>query len=259
MYRLYLDEVGTDDLTCLDQDNHRYLSLTGVIVQLSHVDAFLNPALRDIKNTVFDTDPDEIIHLHRSDIVRRKKVFGQLNSNKKRELFDGLVLRVVRETKYKVITVLIDKLAMTERLHWENNHPYHYLMEIMIEKYVQFLERQDDIGDVMPEARQGKKDTALQSEYSRIWNSGTRFKSAPDIQQRLRAKSLKFRRKHDNISGLQLCDLIAHASHMYVRLNQGHSVRIGAFSQPIVKVLVEEKYDRSYRGKISGYGYKYCP
>ncbi|MEO9628996.1 MAG: DUF3800 domain-containing protein [Sulfitobacter sp.] len=254
-----MDEVGTDDLSCLDNDNHRYLSLTGVIIQLSDVDVFLNPALRNIKREVFETDPDEIVHLHRSDIVRRKKVFGQLNSNAKRELFDGLVLSLVQEADYKVITVLIDKLAMTERRHWENKHPYHYLMEIMVEKYVQFLERQNDIGDIMPEARQGKKDSALQNEYSRIWSDGTRFKSAQDIQGRLRAKSLKFRRKQDNISGLQLCDLIAHASHMYVRSRQSHAVAIGKFSRPIVKVLVEEKYDRSYRGRIEGYGYKYCP
>lgn len=259
MFRLYIDEVGTDDLTALDKDNHRYLSLTGVAIDLEHVDVFLNPEVRKIKNEIFDVDPDEVVHLHRSDIVRRKKVFGQLNQNDKRSKFDEMIMQLFRDAKFTAITVLIDKLEMTHQKHWENNHPYHYLLEILVEKFVQFLERNGSTGDIMPEARRGKKDRALQIEFSRIWHEGTRFKSSESVQQRLPAKSLKFRQKQDNISGLQLCDLIAHASHMYVRETQGHSVALGEFGKAVRDILVQEKYDRSYSGKILGYGYKYCP
>lgn len=259
LFRLYLDEVGTDDLSCLEIDNHRYLSLTGLAVNLSHVDSFLNPGIREIKNAVFEVDPDEAIHLHRSDIVRRRKVFGQLNENTKRAKFDQMISDLMHDAEYTVITVLIDKLAMTDQGHWGNKHPYHYLLEIMAEKYVQFLDRKNDIGDIMPEARQGKKDRALQEEFTRIWQGGTRFKSSEDIQFRLRAKSLKFRSKKENISGLQLCDLVAHASHMFVRQTQGHQVELGPFAQSVSNILVNHKYDRSYNGNIAGYGYKYCP
>lgn len=206
MYRLYLDEVGTDDLSHLENDNHRFLSLSGVIVNLGHVENFLNPTMRELKRSVFDFDPDEIIHLHRSDIVKRKSVFGQLNNNAKRELFDGLIVNLVRETEFTLITVVIDKLAMTERCHWEQQHPYHYLMEIMVEKYVQFLERVDDIGDIMPEARQGKKDRKLQEVFAGAKQNGTRFlngnRGIDRIHSRIRGAELKFRTKKDNISGL---------------------------------------------------------
>ncbi|MEP3347833.1 MAG: DUF3800 domain-containing protein [Litoreibacter sp.] len=254
-----MDEVGTDDLSCLDQDNHRYLSLTGVMVNLNHVDEFLNPQLRLIKNTIFDCDPDEVIHFHRSDIVRRKKVFGQLNDNAKRASFDDMMLNFIRSAEYRVITVVIDKLAMIQQNHWESRHPYHYLLEILVEKYVQLLERVQDFGDIMPEARQGKKDTALQQEFTRLWENGTRYREPALVQRRLKAKSLKFRRKTDNVSGLQLCDLIAHGSHMHVRSIQGHAVELGRFSETIRNVLVAHKYDRSNNGRIDGYGFKYCP
>ncbi len=260
MYRMYLDEVGTDDLTSLENDNHRYLSLTGVVVHLEHVDAYLNQQIRNIKNTVFDVDPDEVIHLHRSDIVRRKRVFGQLNENRKRTVFNEMVFDLISTAQYQVITAVIDKLEMTNQLHWEIRHPYHYLLEILVEKYVQLLERLGDNGDIMPEARRGKKDKALQDEYERFWLNGTRFRNSQSVQRKLKAKSLKFRTKADNVAGLQLCDLLAHASHFHVREQQGHEVQLGEFSTRVRDILVQSKYDRSpYNGKISGYGYKYCP
>ncbi len=260
MYRMYLDEVGTDDLTSLESDNHRYMSLTGVVIHLEHVDAYLNPTIRNIKNSVFDVDPDEVVHLHRSDIVRRKRVFGQLNENHKRTLFNEMIFDLMSVAQYRVITAVIDKLEMTNQLHWENRHPYHYLLEILVEKYVQLLERLGDTGDIMPEARRGKKDKALQDEYLRFWSNGTRFRTSDLVQQRLKAKSLKFRTKSDNVAGLQLCDLLAHASHFHVRERQGHDVELGPFSTRVREILVHSKYDRSpYNGRIIGYGYKYCP
>jgi hypothetical protein len=43
MYRLYVDEVGTDDMTNLEDDNHRYLSLTGVAMEVSHARDWNSP------------------------------------------------------------------------------------------------------------------------------------------------------------------------------------------------------------------------
>lgn len=259
MYRMYLDEVGTDDLSNLEKDNHRYLSLTGVIMDLNHVDLVLNPAMQMLKRTVFEFDPDEVIHLHRSDIVRRKSVFGQLNDNVKREQFDRLVYEMIHSVDFTVITVVIDKLAMSQQAHWQQRHPYHYLMAILVEKYVQFLERKNTIGDIMPEARQGMKDQRLQSEFDRVKERGTRYVEKDRLDAKIRSSKLKFRTKKDNISGLQLCDLIAHPSHMYVRMLQKHSVELGDFANRIIPILTNAKYDRSRAGNIHGYGIKYCP
>lgn len=37
-YRLYIDEVGNPDLGNTDNPNHRFLSLTGIIMDLKHVE-----------------------------------------------------------------------------------------------------------------------------------------------------------------------------------------------------------------------------
>ena len=45
MYRLYVDEVGGDDLTHVDKDKHRYLSLTGVAMTIDEARDNLGPRM----------------------------------------------------------------------------------------------------------------------------------------------------------------------------------------------------------------------
>lgn len=248
-----------DELNHLDNDNHRYLSLTGAILNLEYVRDSLVPAVEAIKRDIFDFDPDDQINLHRTDIVKKKGVYGQLRDVERNEEFDRRIFQLISRTPYTVVTALVDKLAMTRQLHWEQKHPYHYLTEIMVEKYAQFLERNNDIGDIMPEARQGKKDRELQRQFERVRENGTRFVDAARIQSAIRTQNLKFRTKRDNVSGLQLCDLIAHPSHMHVRETQNHAVNLGPFAERVREILVAQKYDRSNQGRISGYGTKVCP
>lgn len=259
-YRLYVDEVGTDDITHLDEDNHRFLSLTGVAIRLSDVRGSLDPNFLWIKTNVFDQDPDEPIIFHRSDIVKRKRRFGVLNDPAKRDLFDRSIKRALVATPYVVITALLDKRGMVNQPAWRNQHPYHYLMEILIEKYVQFLERADATGDVMPEGRKGKNDEALKVAFASVLTSGTYYVGAERMKRRLHSEHLKIRYKNNNISGLQLCDLIAHPSHIHIRNQMGHSVTLGPFCLKVRDILVADRYDRNPNtGTIKGYGYKWLP
>lgn len=260
MYRLYVDEVGTDDMANLDEENHRYLSLTGVAIDISHARDHLLPACDWIKAKILDQDPDEPIIFHRADIVKRKKAFGVLRDADKARLFDKAIMRLLSSTEYTVISALVDKKALASKEEWRKNHPYHFLMEILIEKYVQLLERRKSRGDIMPEGRKGKKDSALQNAFLGVCSEGTYYVGKSRISERLTTtNNLKFRYKKDNIAGQQLCDLIAHPSHIYIRQRQGHDVNPGAFCQQVIKLLTSSKYDRSGTGKISGYGIKYFP
>ena len=47
-YRIYIDEVGNPDLGSSDNPNHRYLSLTGVILDLDYVRATLHPQMESL-------------------------------------------------------------------------------------------------------------------------------------------------------------------------------------------------------------------
>jgi len=259
MYRLYVDEVGTDDLTHTEKDHQRFLSLTGVAMTVDYARDHLEPNINWIKANVLKHDPDSPIILHRKDIVGRHGGFQCLGEDATRDLFDRALFRIIEGGEYTVITALIDKQWMLKQQHWKKTHPYHYLMEIMIEKYAQFLERMGSIGDIMPESRMGRVDERLQKACDEVRENGTPFVSAERIAAAIRASKLKFRKKSDNVAGLQLCDLLAHPSHMRVRERMGHAVQLGPFAQRVSGALEGAKYDRSDWGSVKGYGIKHLP
>lgn len=259
MYRLYVDEVGTDSTTDLDSDDNRYLSLTGVVMKVSVARDDLSPKMEWIKCNIFDHDPDEPLILHRRKITQKKGQFGILNAPEKCALFDKALLRLMKVCDYKVITAVIDKLEASKKDKWREKHPYHYLMQIMTEKFARFLDRQNAFGDIMPEGRMGKKDKYLQEAYDAVRHDGLYYYRPAQICYRIPSASLKYRYKKDNIPGLQLADLIAHPSHMSIRARKGHDVHLGKFAKEVETILHASKYDRSATGTIHGYGVKYLP
>lgn len=260
MYRLYIDEVGTDDVQSVSEDNERYLSLTGVAMQVNEARDKLAPVLASVKAAVFDHDPDDPIILHRKKIVRSTGSFSCLREQERRDQFDALILAAMADCEYRVITALIDKKAMLAKWRWTNKQPYHYLMEVMVEKYVQFLERKNAIGDIMPEGRLGKKDERLQSAFIKVKAQGTYYVSRDRMKARIPSSNLKFRYKRDNVAGLQLADLLAHPSHMIIRQFMGHEVTLGSFCKQVEALLKSQKYDRSpSTGAVVGYGMKWLP
>lgn len=58
-YRIYIDEVGNPDLESSEIPNHRFLSLTGVILELGYVAGVVHPEMEEIKRKYFRTHPDE--------------------------------------------------------------------------------------------------------------------------------------------------------------------------------------------------------
>ncbi|HXG99654.1 MAG TPA: DUF3800 domain-containing protein [Sphingomicrobium sp.] len=259
MYRLYVDEVGTDDVGSVEADNERYLSLTGVAMRIIEARDNLTPRLDALKADIFDHDPDDPIILHRKKIMKENGPFGCLRDPALRARFDVHTMGAMADCEYRVISALIDKKAMLRKLAWVNKEPYHYLMEVLVEKYVQFLERHNTIGDVMPEGRLGKKDERLQAAYMRVRGDGTYYVPQARIRDRVPSANLKFRYKKNNIAGLQLADLLAHPSHMIFRERMGHEVTLGTFYGGVKDLLLASKYDRSSTGKITGYGMKWLP
>ena len=259
MFRLYVDEVGTDDIVNVDEDNHRYLSLTGIAMEVSHSRDELEPKFNWMKAEIFDHDPDEPLIFHRRKIMNRKGSFKVLNDPIIRQRFDKALLRTIEVCEYAVITALIDKRAMLRKDQWNNKHPYHYLMEVLVEKYAQFLERKGGIGDIMPEGRMNPKDSQLQTAFEAIRENGTYFVGSKRIKARIPSHHLKFRYKPQNIAGLQFADLLAHPSHMTIREQMGHDVTIGKFCAQVRTHLMDQKYDRSNTGKVLGFGRKWLP
>jgi len=118
-------------------------------------------------------------------------------------------------------------------------------MACLLERYVYFLRRRGAHGDVMSESRGGKEDMRLKTSFVRPCESGTEYLPAEQIQGVLTSRQLKVKTKQNNISGLQIADLIAHSSRCEVLHENGLFDRpLAPFAQRIIHLL-KGKYDRA--------------
>jgi hypothetical protein len=108
-YRLYIDEVGNSDIDSSDDPNHRFLSLTGVIVSLEYINYTLHQDMEELKKKHFGSHPDEPVILHRKEIMNANGGFQSLKDSAKRIAFDSDLLVLLAKWQYTVITVCLDK------------------------------------------------------------------------------------------------------------------------------------------------------
>ncbi len=258
-YRLYIDEVGNPGPKSSDDPRHRYLSLTGVIMDLSHVQAFVFPTLESIKQAFFGSHPDDPLILHRKELLTAKHPFQSLRDPETRADFDREILGLLNDAEYTVITLAIDKLEHRQKYRVWKYDPYHYCLSVLMERYLRWLEGVKALGDVMAESRGGSEDMRLKKSFRRLCSEGTDYVRANLFRRHLTSLELKVKPKKNNIAGLQLADLVAHPSFKScLAIREGVEMK-ESFGKQIVEILVESKYYRSPAGKIEGYGRKWLP
>lgn len=259
MYRLYIDETGNSDLGSSADPNHRFLSLTGVLISKGDAARKLHPKLEQLKGDLFDSHPDEPIILHRKDIKEGKHPFQILRNPEVRARFDARIMELFREVGFQVITAIIDKQEHLRRYKIWRHDPYHYCLEVLLERYALWLHYRSTSGDVWGEVRGGKHDKRLEKSFARLHQNGTTFVRPEILQAHLTSGRIKLRPKSSNVAGLQIADLLAHPSALYARDQKFHDVNPGAFAAQIIDMLVRARYNRSARGRIDGYGLKWLP
>lgn len=257
-YRIYIDEVGNNDLGNSNNDNHRYLCLTGVVFNLDYVKTVLTPDIESLKSRYFDSHPDEPIILHRKEMINKKFPFKVLEDPTIESNFNREFLALLDKWEFKTITVLIDKLEHQKKYSTWRYDPYHYCMAIMFERYHLRLREANITGDMMFESRGGKEDMRLKDSYSKIYNEGTEWINATDIKETITSKELKIKPKSANISGLQVADLLAyplyrHALKIFDKKDDGRIT----FNETILEIIKPKIY-KSGNTRI-GYGLKLLP
>lgn len=258
-HRLYIDEVGNADLNASNDPNHRYLSLTGVILELTYVQKSLFPQLEALKQRYFGSHPDEPICLHRKELVNRRPPFAALRDPAVERAFNVSLLNLLTTLNYTVITVVIDKLEHQQRYQVWRYDPYHYALAVLVERFIAWLREHSAVGDVMAESRGGTEDRRLKNSFARIYERGTEYVRPDEFARWLTSKQLKVKAKDNNIAGLQLADLIAHPSFKATWARHAGEALPENFGGEIAKVLEDRKYYRNYRGKIEGWGRKWLP
>lgn len=254
-YRLYIDESGTHDYSKSDDIKYKYLGLLGLIISEEQNIKVLQPILQELKR-MFASDPDELPVLHREEIIAKKGAFAKLRDSEIEKKFNERFLSLLRDLDYKICVVVLDKKSHFERYQKAAFHPYHYCLNVLLERYTFYLNEVNGKGDVLAEARGKKEDFALKEEYKRFYEGGTYYCKSPQIQQCLTSKEIKIKPKQKMFSGLEFADLLSLAA----KLDALHSYKkIPALNDNFCKVIVEHiqnKYRSSPGGIITGFGKK---
>jgi hypothetical protein len=258
-YRMYIDEVGNSDMGASEDPNHRYLSLTGIIMEIGYVGTTVFPRIEEIKRSFFGSHPDDPIIFHRKELINKKFPFEKLKNKDVETQFNSEFLSFLSDTSFHVITVVIDKLEHKQKYQVWLFDPYHYCLSVLVERYVLWLKKHKITGDVMAESRGGKEDIRLKNSFEALLNAGNDYIKPSDFHQALTSKQLKIKAKSCNVSGLQVADLVAHPSYRAMKLRREAVLPKLDFGTKIVQILEKNKYVRSDAGQIDGWGRKWLP
>ena len=248
---MYIDEIGNSDLESSDNPNHRFLSLTGIILELDYVESTIHPQMELLKAKYFRHHPDDPIIFHRKEMINRKPPFEALRNPDAYNSFDRELLDLLRSWDYTVISVAIDKKKHQETYITWRFDPYHYCLALLLERYVFFLNGAKSRGDVMAESRGGKADLRLKNSFERLWNQGSDYVEPAQFKKVLTSKQLKVKPKANNIPGLQLADLLAHPSRTEIlKENNQWEKEYAPFAAKLIEILQDKYYQRE--GKVYG-------
>jgi Protein of unknown function (DUF3800) len=257
-YRLFFDETDAGDLRSANDPNQRYLSLTGIVIRQDFHDGYTTRRLDRLKRDIFGQSPTNVIVLHRRDLIDRKGIFAPLADDQIRKEFDARIAALIAKVPAPAFTVSIDKLAHKNKYKvWQFN-PYHYVLTCLVERFVRWLNRTGNLGDVMGEARGPTHDAQLRLSFRRLHNSGSSFVPASMVQRCLISKELILRPKTANVAGLQLADLLAHPAHRAFRIRVQSGTHPHDYGTFLARMLDRYIYDR-VGAKIDGIGRKWLP
>lgn len=255
-YRLYIDESGTHKYSNSNDIKERYLCLLGIIISAEHNQDYISPKWEELRN-IFTQDADFPPGFHYVDVVSRQNVFSKLSNKETKTSFNEKYLKLLKDGEYIICCVVLDKKTHIEAYGTSAMHPYHYCLNVLLERYVKFLSSKNASGDVLAEARGKREDDLLRSEFSRFYENGTSFLGSDVVKKRLTSNKLKLKTKEARICGLELADMLA-TPMKYLTLKKYK--KIEELSDNFTKIVLENVFCKirksPFTGSTKGYGIK---
>lgn len=172
-----------------------------------------------------------------------------------REAFNSELLDVIAHARFTIVAVVIDKFELWNSYGDAAQHPYHLGLRFLLQRYVGYLNHINRTGDVMAESRGRVEDRLLAETYTTTFNNGALVMPAHMFQSALSSRELKLKRKTENISGLQLADLLGHPVKQWVLKRYGLiSDDLAPFATQLMDVVLSKLNRHLYRGTVDGYG-----
>ncbi|GER07161.1 3-deoxy-D-manno-octulosonic acid transferase [Iodidimonas muriae] len=201
----FFDECGDHSLVKINPQLPVFVLCT-LIVEREVYARRIVPEIAAFKLRYF---PHEGVNLHSRDIRKAEGPFSILQNAEVRERFMDELTALMESLPFTLFATVIRKDAHLKRYGDEAANPYNVALEYSFERILHFMEanRATDL-PVIAEARGKNEDNELRASFHRLMTRGTYYNEAERFRRLV--CPLAFRRKHDNIAGIQLADLCAH-------------------------------------------------
>jgi hypothetical protein len=207
----FFDECGDHSLTKIDKDFPLFLLCTVVVERQAYAQQVI-PAMAEFKLRYF---AHEGINLHSREIRKAEGPFTMLQNAVVRQSFLSEMSKLIAALPLTLFITAIHKASYTQRYGVGAKNPYDLALEYSFERILHFLEVNGETElPVIAEARGRQEDDALRASFYRLMTQGTYYNKAERFQNLV--CPISFRRKQDNICGIQLADICAHPTARHI-------------------------------------------
>lgn len=242
-YFLFLDESGDHGLNNIDPQFPVFV-LCGIILS----DISYKRLKSQVAKLKLKFWGNKKVILHSRDIRKCENEFTILFDNKiKQELYYS-VNNLIRNSDYTIITSAIQKNNYIKRYGRLSDDVYEVALSFILERAIFYL---DDVNEsnkslnIYIEQRGKKEDQKLSEHFNKLLARGTGYIDATRIWNY--GININFKKKKDDIVGLQVADLVAYPIARYVLDPQRANPSFEIFS------------DKFYSKKGKRYGLKIFP
>jgi len=247
---LFLDESGDHSLVKIDKQ-FPVFCLAGCIFDEFDYQQNSKAKIDALKIRYFNKAD---IILHSREIRKCEKPFNILLNKSTKQSFYTDLNNLMSELNYTILASVILKENLKNQYHDPAN-PYALSLEFLMERFLFFLEENNDIGYISVESRDPKANTDLLGAFTETMNNGSwgrePFKKHVSVERfQRKIQKMIFVTKQQNENGHQIADLVAYpiAKHSLDPEKQNPAFEV-----------IKSKFRKSRSGEILGYGLKIFP
>lgn len=204
--RIFIDESGDHNLDPTKVDNiYNVFVLSAVCFTEDAYNKF-DTNFNELKRNLFDTDN---IILHTAEITRpsksKNKLNERFNDRNFRASFYKEMNTLIARAEFNLVTCAVRKNEMFSVYGENTEDPYIFSFNFLLNRLLRYC--RDGNANIYPEKRGFVPDANLELAMLHAKTAGTRFYKGVEVSRRVTEFVLKD--KKENLSGLQLADLVA--------------------------------------------------
>ena len=196
-YILFLDEANPA------KPKNPFFCLAGMIIKR---DVYENTLIHEINQLKMKYFSDTSIIFHYADMKKNVNEFSIFQNEGTRTAFWLEFNKVLANIDFITIGTYLQYDDFKKVYGFGKNKHYDIAFTRLINNYITFLKRNNDMGAIVIESRQWKENSDIQELFTNILSNGTDMYTAEECKKYL--STLGFFIKKDNCIGLQIADFI---------------------------------------------------